>query len=94
MDERARESLAMDVAGNFTGQDVVELLRHLCAVRGCPAYVRSDGGPEFSSSAVQKWLEKAGAETLYIAPGSPGGMVISSHSTAGSEMSCSVESCS
>ncbi len=71
IDEYTRESLAIDVARHFSGQDVVELLRYLFAVRGCPAYIRSDNGPEFISSAVQKWLERAGVETLYIAPGSP-----------------------
>ena len=71
MDEYTRESLAIDVARHFSGQDVVELLRYLFAVRGCPAYIRSDNGSEFISSAVQKWLEKVGVETLYIAPGSP-----------------------
>ena len=71
MDEYTRESLAIDVARHFSGQDVVELLRYLFAVRGCPAYIRSDNGPEFISSAVQKWLRKSGVETLYIAPGSP-----------------------
>lgn len=71
IDEYTRESLAIDVARHFSGQDVVELLRYLVAVRGCPAYIRSDNGPEFISSAVHKWLEKAGVETLYIAPGSP-----------------------
>lgn len=71
IDEYTRESLAMDVARNFSGEDVVELLRYLFVVRGCPAYIRSDNGSEFISSAVQKWLEKAGVQTLYIAPGSP-----------------------
>lgn len=71
IDEYTRESLAIDVARNFSGQDVVELLRYLFAVRGCPSYIRSDNGPEFISSAVQRWLEKAGVKTLYIAPGSP-----------------------
>ena len=71
IDEYTRESLAIDVARNFSGQDVVELLRYLFAVRSCPTYIRSDNGPEFISSAVQKWLEKAGVKTLYIAPGSP-----------------------
>jgi hypothetical protein len=41
------------------------------AVRGCPAYIRTDNGPEFISSAVQKWLEKSGVETLYIVLCSP-----------------------
>ena len=71
IDEYTRESLAIDVASNFSGQNVVELLRYLFAVRGCPSYIRSDNGPEFISSAVQRWLEKAGVKTLYIAPGSP-----------------------
>jgi hypothetical protein len=33
---------------------------------GYPAYIRSDNGPEFISNAVQKWLEKAGVETLSL----------------------------
>jgi putative transposase len=70
MDEYTRESLAIDVARSFSGRDVVELLRYLFAVRGYPVYIRSDNGPEFISSAVQKWLRKSGVETLYIAPGS------------------------
>jgi transposase InsO family protein len=71
IDEYTRESLAIDVASNFSGQNVVELLRYLFTVRGHPAYLRSDNGPEFISSAAQKWLKKAGVETLYIAPASP-----------------------
>jgi transposase InsO family protein len=47
------------------------LLRYLFAVRGCPAYIRSDYGPEFISKVVKKSLEKFGVETFYIAPGSP-----------------------
>ena len=40
-------------------------------VRGYSVYIRSDNGPEFISSVVQKWLMKSGVDTLYIAPGSP-----------------------
>ena len=61
----------MDVARSFRGEDVVEVLRYLFAVRGCPRYIRSDNGPEFASKAVKKWLVKSGVKTLYIAPGSP-----------------------
>ncbi len=71
IDEYTRECLAMDVAKSFRGEDVVELLRYLFVVRGCPAYIRSDNGPEFVSKAVKKWLQQSGVETLYIAPGSP-----------------------
>jgi len=71
IDEYTRECLAMDVAESFRGEDVVELLRYLFAVRGYPACIRSDNGPEFVSKAVRKWLKKSAVETLYIAPGSP-----------------------
>jgi transposase InsO family protein len=71
IDEYTRECLAMDVAKSFRGEGVVELLRYLFAVRGCPGYIRSDNGPEFVSNAVKRWLKESGVETLYIAPGSP-----------------------
>ena len=71
IDEFTRECLALDAGKRFTGHDVVEVLRYLFAVRGCPDYIRSDNGPEFVSKAVQKWLEVSGVKTLYIAPGSP-----------------------
>ena len=71
VDEYTRECLAIDVARSFRSQDVVELLRYLFAVRGCPAYIRSDNGPEFVSKVVKKWLENLDVETLYIALGSP-----------------------
>ena len=71
IDEFTRECLALDTGKRFTGHDVVEVLRYLFAVRGCPDYIRSDNGPEFVSKAVQKWLKVSGVKTLYIAPGSP-----------------------
>ena len=71
IDEFTRECLALDVAKHFKGKDVVEVLRYLFAVRGCPVYIRSDNGPEFVSKAVGKWLEVSGVDTLYVAPGSP-----------------------
>lgn len=50
----------------------VLLWSHLAlASTGCPACIRSYDGPEFISSAVEKWLERTGVETSYIAPGSP-----------------------
>ena len=71
IDEFTRECLALDAGKHFKGEDVVEVLRYLFAVRGCPAHIRSDNGPEFISGAVQKSLAASGVETLYIAPGRP-----------------------
>jgi len=40
-------------------------------LRGVPAFIRSDNGPEFIAEAVQKWIKAVGAKTAYIVPGSP-----------------------
>ena len=71
IDEFTRECLAIDVNRKIKGPDVVEVLHYLFAIRGCPAYIRSDNGAEFVSNAVQKWLKASGVETLFVAPGSP-----------------------
>jgi len=71
IDEFTRECLAIDVNKSIKGEDVVEVLRYLFAVRGEPDYIRSDNGPEFASNAVKKWLEASGVKTLFVAPGSP-----------------------
>jgi putative transposase len=71
IDEFTRECLAIDVNRKIKGADVVELLRYLFAVRGEPAFIRSDNGPEFASNAVKKWLKVADVKTLFVAPGSP-----------------------
>jgi transposase InsO family protein len=71
IDEFTRECLALDVARSFKGRDVIEVVRYLFAVRGCPDYIRSDNGPEFISNAVKKFLKRSDVDTLYIEPGSP-----------------------
>jgi transposase InsO family protein len=50
---------------------VLERLTELFVLRGVPAYVRSDNGPEFTATVVREWLERVGVKTLYIEPGSP-----------------------
>jgi len=40
-------------------------------VRGVPAYIRSDNGPEFIADAVMQWIKAVGAQTAYIEPGPP-----------------------
>ena len=71
LDEFTRECLALDVSRRIQGAEVVELLRYLFVVRGAPAFIRSDNGPECASRAVRKWLAHAGVKTLFVAPGSP-----------------------
>ena len=39
--------------------------------RGCPEYLRSDNGSEFTANKLRKWLSGVGVITAYIEPGSP-----------------------
>lgn len=71
IDEFTRECLALDVAGSIRSGRVIEVLSKLVSVRGAPAYIRSDNGPEFVSKAILKWLTDSGIETAFIDPGKP-----------------------
>ena len=71
VDEFTRECLAIRVARKLKSTDVIGVLSDLFLIRGVPAYVRSDNGPEFVAEAVQKWIGAVGASTAYITPGSP-----------------------
>ena len=69
LDEHSRECLAIRVKLNST--DVIDVLTDLFILRGVPAFIRSDNGPEFVAQAVRDWINAVGAKTAYIEPGSP-----------------------
>ena len=46
--------------------DVIDALSDLFIMRGLPAYIRSDNGPEFVARAVRYWISAVGAKTVYI----------------------------
>ena len=71
IDEFTRESLAIRVRRKLNSTDVIDVLTDLFILRGVPAYIRSDNGPEFVAEAVRKWINAVGAKTAYIEPGSP-----------------------
>lgn len=71
VDEYTRECLALEVERSMTAGDVVDVLIDLTAVRGVPAHIRSDNGPEFIAAAIRRWLAAAKVAALYIEPGSP-----------------------
>ena len=72
IDEFTRECLALEVGRKFTGEDIVEVLIDLFAMRGVPKFIRSDNGPEFISAARSvTFLESIDVGTSYIEPGSP-----------------------
>ncbi len=71
IDEHTRECLAIKVARSIRSQDVLEVLADQFLLRGTPAYIRSDNGPEFTARAVRGWLRRVDVKTLFIEPGSP-----------------------
>lgn len=71
LDEYSRECLCLLVARRINSQDVLEQLADLFIQRGLPEHIRSDNGPEFTAKKLRQWLERLGAKTLFIEPGSP-----------------------
>jgi len=71
LDEFSRECLAIKVDRRLNSTDVIDALSDLFILRGVPAFIRSDNGPEFVAQAVQDWIAAVGAQTAYIEPGSP-----------------------
>lgn len=70
VDEHIRECIGGLVERSITADRLTAHLEDLVAVRGAPAVLRSDNGPEFISEAMADW---AGTRTglSYIPPGSP-----------------------
>ncbi len=70
VDEHTRECIGGLVERSITAERLTAHLDGLVAVRGAPAVLRSDNGPEFISQAMADW---AGTCTglFYIPPGSP-----------------------
>ena len=71
IDEFGRERLASIPRRSWTHQDVIETLSSLFVTRGCPAYIRSDNGSEFTATALKNWLGNLSIGTAYIELGSP-----------------------
>lgn len=71
LDEFTRESLEIRVERSIPSAKVIDTLEWLGLVRGLPAHIRSDNGPEFVAKAVRNWLGEKGCRAIYIKPGSP-----------------------
>ncbi len=71
LDEYTRESLAIRVDRRLSSREVITTLAKLFISKGVPQHICSDNGPEFTAKAVRGWLERLGAKTLFIEPGSP-----------------------
>ena len=71
IDEYTRECLVSIPRRSWKHQNIIELLAGLFLTKGCPEYIRSDNGSEFTANMLKKWLSNLGILTAYIEPGSP-----------------------
>jgi putative transposase len=71
IDEFSRECLEIRIKRKLNSTDVVDALTDLFILRGVPAFIRSDNGPEFIAEVVRNWIAAVGARTAYIEPGAP-----------------------
>ena len=55
IDQFTREAIAIEVSNSITGQHVCRILDWLCELRSVPESITVDHGPEFTSSAPDKW---------------------------------------
>ncbi len=71
VDDFSRECLVIDAATSFPGARVVRALEELAEVRGLPAAIVIDNGPEFTSRALDEWAYRRKVELRFITPGRP-----------------------
>jgi putative transposase len=71
LDDYTRECLAIETDRSIGGVRVVRVLERLKDIRGLPAAIRMDNGPEFTSKAVDEWAFKNGVHLDFIDPGKP-----------------------
>ena len=56
---------------SLPGERVVRELDELVAVRGVPAMIVTDNGPEFAGKALDAWAYRRGVKLHFIRPGKP-----------------------
>ncbi len=71
VDAYTREALAIDVDQGIRGEQVVEAMTRIAAIRGAPRAIRVDNGPEFISKALDRWAYENGVVLDFSRPGKP-----------------------
>jgi putative transposase len=71
VDNRSRESPAIEVDRSLTGEHVVAVLERLAVQRGLPQVRQVDNGPEFTSQALDTWAHRRGVKLAFSRPGTP-----------------------
>ncbi|TVT44309.1 MAG: IS3 family transposase, partial [Denitromonas halophila] len=70
-DDFSHECIDIAVAHAMPGSHVIQVLEQAARFRGYPRAVRTDNGPEFTSTAFMSWAQARGIEHILIQPGRP-----------------------
>jgi putative transposase len=71
VDDFSKECLAIEVDTSLPGSRVVAVLERLRELRGLPASITVDHGPEFEGQALDAWAYKRAVRLAFIRPGKP-----------------------
>jgi putative transposase len=69
MDDFNREVLRIEIDTSLPAKRIVRALDELIELRGKPAALRLDNGPELISEALEKWAKRHDVERRFIQPG-------------------------
>ena len=71
VDDFTRECLAIEVDTSLPGSRVFAVLERLADIRGLPASITVDHGPEFEGRVLDAWAYKRSVRLAFIRPGKP-----------------------
>jgi len=71
IDDFNRESLAIEVDYSLPAERVVRVLEQISVLRGYPAFIRVDNGPELISQCLLEWAKEHRVTINHIQPGKP-----------------------
>ncbi len=71
VDDYTRECLVIEVDTSLPGLRVKQVLERLKEMRGLPASITVDNGPEFAGKVLDAWAYEAGVTLSFIRPGKP-----------------------
>ncbi|OJB29176.1 integrase [Burkholderia ubonensis] len=71
VDDYTRECLAIEVDTSLPSLRVKHVLQRLGEMRGLPASITVDNGPEFAGKVLDAWAYEAGVTLSFIRPGKP-----------------------
>jgi putative transposase len=71
VDDYSRECPVIEVDTSLGGHRIVQVLDRLSEMRGLPAIITMDNGPEFTSKALDEWAYNHRVKLNFIRPGKP-----------------------